>query len=74
MKSGFHNDKMILYPDLIEVVRIFLYKFPRQSHYVLLKELEDMKLLKKEHKNLYKIIGKNKEKALREYSYPLWGP
>lgn len=59
-----------------EIMRRRLHKIPRKLHYEILKEMEELKLIKrfgsKNGKNIkYELTGKGVEKKLNQLSFPI---
>ena len=60
----------ICHSDLKEIMRRRLHKIPRHLHYIIIKEMEELKLIKKvgNTKNLkYICVGKDIDKCLSQY-------
>jgi len=55
---------------LLEILRRRFYKIPKRLHYVIIKDMEELKLIKKEgvtNKIRYEILAKDIDKLLNQY-------
>jgi hypothetical protein len=60
----------INYDCVREILRRRLHKFPRAIHYKVLKEMEELKLIKRNGNSrsiIYELTGGDKDKAINQY-------
>ena len=60
---------MISSQCVMEIMRRRLHKIPRQIHHVILKEMEDLGLIKKRNTSKYEILAGDIDKILNNYCF-----
>jgi hypothetical protein len=67
IKEKSEGRPFISHANLMEVMRRKLHKIPRELHYVVVAELEELHLIKKLNKSAYEVTGGNIDKILNDH-------
>jgi hypothetical protein len=73
MRERFDPGRFVGPKYLLEILRSFIFKIPKKYHYIVLKEMEYYKLVKRINKEKYYLYDINCEKELRKKEeYVFW--
>jgi len=70
MRKKANNKPFVTHRCLIEILRRRFYRIPRRLHYQVIKEMEELKLIKKvgvTNKIRYELTAKDIDKLLNQY-------